>query len=138
VINFLENYPRLFFGNKMMQVHKDEELIRAVIELYFRGTYEGDPAQLKKAYHPEVQIFGSIGGKQFRWTLADFIHRVTEKPTAAEKREKYDKEILFIDYTADIAMVKARVVAAGFHFTDYITLVKSDGRWWIRCKCFTA
>lgn len=121
-----------------MHRNKDEELIRAVIELYFRGTYEGDSTQLKRAYHPEVQIFGSIGGKQFYWTLSDFIHRVTEKPTAAERHEKYDKEILLIDQTADIAMVKARVVAAGFHFTDYITLIKSDGRWWIRCKSFTA
>lgn len=121
-----------------MHHDKDEEAIKAVIKLYFMGTYHGDAAELRKAYHPDVQIFGSIGGKHLHWSLSDFIARVTEKPTAAEKNEKYDKEILTIDRTSDIAMVKARVSAAGLHFTDYITLMKIDGRWWIRCKCFTA
>ena len=116
----------------------DEEAIREVVGLYFTGTYQGDAEQLKKAYHKDVQIFGCIGGKQFVWSLSDFIARVTQKPTAAEKGEKFDKKVLFIDRTQEIAMVKARVFAAGLYFTDYITLLKTDGRWWIRCKSFTA
>jgi Putative lumazine-binding len=115
-----------------------EEEIRAVIKLYFKGTYEGDASMLKKAYHPDVQIFGSIQGKIVSWTLAEFIARVTERPTAAERQEKFDKQILFIDKTGDIAMVKAQVAIGELIFTDYITLLKIDGKWWIRAKSFTA
>ncbi len=121
-----------------MQNDSDHEAIRAVIKHYFLGTYHGNSEELKKAYHPDVQIFGSIQGKLIQWTLTQFIARVTEKPTAAEKQEKYEKEILSIDKAGDMAMVKARVSAGGLHFTDFITLMKIEGRWWIRCKCFTA
>jgi putative lumazine-binding protein len=116
----------------------DEEAIRAVIKHYFLGTHNGNAEELKKAYHPDVQIFGSIGGKMIHWTLSQFIERVTQKPTAAEKHEKYDKEILSLDRASDIAIVKARVSAGGLHFTDFITLMKMGGKWQIRCKCFTA
>ena len=119
-------------------MQNDEEAIRSTIEHYFKGTYNGNGAELRKAYHPDVQIFGSIGGKKLHWSLTQFIERVTEKPTAAEKGEKYDKQIVSIDRTGDIAMVKASVSAGGLHFTDYITLMKMDGVWQIRCKCFTA
>ncbi len=122
----------------IMHSDTDEEAIRAVIKHYFMGTYNGNGEELKKAYHPDVQIFGSIAGKPIHWNLSQFIARVTQKPTAAESQEKYDKEILSIDQVSDIAMVKARVSAGGLHFTDFITLMKIGGKWQIRCKCFTA
>ena len=59
------------------------------------------------------------------------------RPTAAEKNEKFDKEILLVDITNYTAMVKTRVAAGGLHFIDYITLLKIDGQWVIRFKSFT-
>ncbi len=131
-------YPLTVSKEGKMHTDSDDAAIRSVIKLYFMGTYHGNAEELKKAYHSDVQIFGSIGGKTIHWTLSDFIERVTQKPTAAEKHEKYEKEIVSVDRASDIAMVKARVSAGGLHFTDFITLMKIGGRWWIRCKCFTA
>ncbi len=115
----------------------DELAIRAVVNHYFRGTYEGNGELLRQAFYPEVRIIGNIEGKIVDWNLTEFIARVTAPPTAASKKEKYDKQIVMLDKTGDVAMVKARVAVGPFLFTDYITLIKTDGRWWIRFKSFT-
>jgi len=51
--------------------------------------------------------------------------------------EKYNKQIISLDQINDAAMVKARVVVGECVFTDYIMLLKIDGKWMIRNKSFT-
>lgn len=116
---------------------KDIAQIKEVIEGYFKGTYHGDANQLKQVFHPEARITGSINGQIVDWSLNDFITRVTTKPTAAEKNEEYNKEILFIDKTHHAAMAKAKAAVGPLVFIDYITLLKINDRWVIRSKSFT-
>ena len=121
-----------------MKKHQDDfQAIIATIQLYFNSTYEGDASQLKQAFHPDARINGSIHGNQFDWPLDDFMQRVCSKPTAKDKQEAFDKEIIAIDKTHDIAIVKTKVVAADIIFTDYITLLKIEGAWIIRHKSFS-
>ena len=121
----------------MIDHDEDIQLIRRTVDGYFKGTYQGDEAQLKRAFHPEARITGIINGQFFDWTLTEFINRVTATPTAENKKEPYNKEILFIDRTNHAAMVKARVLVGGLKVTDYITLLKINGNWLIRHKSFT-
>jgi protease I len=115
----------------------DIERIRQVVDLYFKGTHQGDGAHLKRAFHPDVRITGIIKGQYCDWSLSEFITRVTASPTAESKGESYNKEILSVDNVHDAAMVKARVVVGGLIFSDYITLLKINGEWIIRNKSFT-
>lgn len=115
----------------------DTKLIREMVELYFKGTYQGDAEQLKRAFHPDAHITGSLNNQIYDWTLTDFINRVTTTASPATQGEKYDKEIIFLDKTNQAAMVKARVAVKDLIFTDYITLLKINGQWLIRNKSFT-
>jgi Putative lumazine-binding len=115
----------------------DIEKIIQVVNMYFKGTYHGDVNLLTKAFHPNARITGIINNEKCDWSLTEFIARVTAAPTAANKGEKYDKEIISIDKTKNAAMVKARVIVADLVFFDYITLLKIDGQWIIRNKSFT-
>src|SRR5579863_10454058 len=90
--------------------------ISKIVDLYFLGTYHGDPEQLKQAFHPDAYITGNFNGQICNWSLNEFITRVTTKPTAAEKKEEYNKKIIFLDQTGDAAVVKAQVVVNGFTF----------------------
>jgi hypothetical protein len=115
----------------------DTQLITKIVNLYFNGTYYGNPDQLNCAFHADAHITGNLNGKIYDWTLTDFIERVTAQPTSDKKGEKYDKEIIFMDITNNAAMVKARVAVGGLVFTDYITLLKINDQWSIRNKGFT-
>ncbi len=121
----------------MASTSNDEQLIREVVQLYFTGTYRGREEELERAFRPDAHIVGHINGTVQDWTFKDFIERVTAKPTAEEKGEKLEKEILFVDITNGAAMVKTRVIAGGYTFIDYISLLKVDGKWAIGHKIFT-
>lgn len=122
----------------MNSTSEDEKNIIETVKLYFTGTYYGDKNQLQQAFHPDAHITGSINGELCDWTLDDFIARVTSTPTPADKNEKYNKEIIFLDITGNTAMVKAHVVVGAYNFTDYMCLLKIAGQWVIRHKSFTA
>lgn len=116
---------------------QDKKGITEAVHLYFTGTYDGDPQRVKQAFHPEARITGFINGEMVDWKLDDFIKRVTAHPNAREKNEEYNKQILAIDHTADTGVVKARVKVGELQFTDYIMLIKQNGKWIIRNKSFT-
>ncbi len=125
------------WNTRKINSEREYEHIIERVKLYFSGTYYGDVAQLQGAFHPDAHITGVFNETTCDWTLAQFIDRVTTAPTAADKGEKFDKEIISIDVTNNAALVKARVVAGDNCFTDYITLLKIDGEWVIRNKSFT-
>ncbi len=116
----------------------DIERIEQIINMYFNGTYHGDGDLLKKAFHPNARITGIINDTVYDWSLDDFIKRVTTSPTAANKGEIFDKEIITIDKANYAAIAKCCVRVAELTFYDYITLLKIDGKWIIRNKSFTA
>lgn len=120
-----------------LQTVNDTESIKNTVQLYFTGTYYGKVDDLIKAFHKDAIITGSINGTIYTWSLDDFIDRVTTKPTAADKNEKFDKEILLVDVTSQTAMVKTRVSVGEHVFTDYIILLKVYNQWVIRFKSFT-
>jgi len=116
---------------------KDEQQIRDVVKHYFEGSYHGDKARLLRAFHPDAHVVGNFDSNTVDWTRDEFITRATTNPTQSGRGEAYSKSILSIDSETDAAMVKAKVYAGGHYFTDYITLLKIDGRWVIRHKSFT-
>lgn len=111
--------------------------ITEIVNHYLNGAFFGDINQIKKAFHPDAHVTGIFNDQLVDWTLSDFINRVTIEPTAANKNEIYDKQILTIDKTSNAAMVKARVKVGDIFFTDYITLLKIKDQWVIRNKSFT-
>jgi hypothetical protein len=121
----------------MKENDADIQSIILTINLYFKSSYEGNAKILQEIFHPEAMITGYINNQLQNWNLSDFIKRVTSSPTAAERNEVYNKKIILIDISGDIAIVKTRVSVGVYFFTDYITLIKDENSWRIRYKSFT-
>jgi hypothetical protein len=121
----------------MKTTNDDQQEIRKIVNLYFKGTYEGNADVVRQAFHPDAHITGILQGQYYDWTLNDFVARITQIPTPTSKNEVYNKEIITIDHQHDAAIVKARVAVGNFIFTDYITLLKINSQWTIRNKSFT-
>ncbi len=115
----------------------DNQIITQIITQYFQATYHGDSDQLKQIFHPNARISGTINAEFYDWSVSEFSSRVCSKPSAAANNDPYDKNILFIDRTEDVAIIIATVVINGIRFTDYITLLKIENQWLIKNKCFT-
>ena len=115
---------------------KTENAIRTTVDGYFQGTYQADSNKLRESFHPEAHITGNFDGQYVDFSLEDFIDRVCQA-NAKAANEKYDKQIIDIQFSADIAVVKAKVLVGGSYFLDYISLINIAGDWKTRHKIFT-
>lgn len=115
---------------------EDEVAVRAVVESYLHGLKFNDVPSLQAAFWPEARLYfarrdGSLGQlTQSQW-YAGFAK-------SAGKEEAGELRIAALEVTRDIAAVKVVEDYPGSRYTDYITLVRFDGRWHIVNKVYTA
>lgn len=113
----------------------DEAAVRAVVESYLHGLKFNDVESLKKAFWPNARLFfqqkGTLGElTQEKW-YATFAG-------SAGKEEQGDLRIAALEVTRDIATVKVIEDYPGSRYTDYLSLVRFDGKWWIVNKVYTS
>ena len=114
---------------------RDDSAVRAVVQRYLHGLKFNDTVSLHEAFWREARLF-SIGPKgqlaeltQGKW-YAMFAQ-------SAGKEEQGDLRIADLDITANAASVKVVEDYPGSRYTDYLNLLRIDGRWWIVNKIYT-
>jgi hypothetical protein len=102
---------------------------------YLDGMVYGDEALLRRAFHPKCLLVGHFRGRFEYDTVEQFIAAVKAEPVL-EKGTPYFSDIVSVDVTGDIAMVKVVDDYLGMRFTDYLTMAEDKGRWSIVNKAF--
>jgi len=110
-------------------------LLVAVARDYLDGMMYADEAKLRRAFHPKCLIVGHFRGKLEYDPLEAFIE-ACKKEGSIPADAPYFAEIVSIDVTGDTAVVKLIDDYLGTRFTDYLTMVKTEGRWIIVNKAF--
>lgn len=117
------------------QTPDDDKAVRAVIQHYFKGHATGDPAEMKKAFHPTAHVEGNRDGTFVSWTAEQYAANFTGKPAADEATRK--RTIDRVDISGDAAMVSATLVHGATTFTDYFVLLKINNEWKIANKVYS-
>lgn len=113
----------------------EEQAIRAVIHLYVDGMAFGNEPALKKAFHPRAAVIGNYQNAVEWLSRDEFIAAIlAETPAAPDTQPLMD--IGMIDIEGDAASVKVVDEFAGMRFSDYLSLLKVDGRWVIVNKVY--
>ncbi|MGO4440042.1 nuclear transport factor 2 family protein [Rhizobium sp. RAF56] len=113
----------------------EEQAIRAVVHLYVDGMAFGNEPALKKAFHPKATIIGNYQGAVEWLSRDEFIAAIlAETPATPDTQPLMD--IGMIDIEGDAASVKVVDEFAGMRFSDYLSLLKIDGRWTIVNKVY--
>ncbi|AVA19990.1 nuclear transport factor 2 family protein [Rhizobium sp. LEGMi198b] len=113
----------------------EEQAIRAVVHLYVDGMAFANEPALRKALHPRVAIIGNYQGAVEWMTRDEFISAIVEEGSAPPDTVPL-MEIELIDIEGDAASVKVVDEFAGMRFSDYLSLLKIDGRWTIVNKVY--
>ena len=113
----------------------DRALVRTVVENYLHGLKFNDVDSLKKAFWPDAKLFfvksdGSLGQLTQNDWYAGFA-------PAAGKESKADLKIAALEVTNDVASVKVVETYPSSRYTDYLSLVRFDGKWMIVNKIYT-
>ena len=113
-----------------------EAAVRAVVDRYLHGLKFNDTTSLHEAFWPEARLFyvkpdGQLG----QWTQASWY---ASFGSGAGQEVQGQLRIAALDVTRDIATAKIIEDYARSRYTDYVSLLRIQGRWWIVNKVYTA
>jgi hypothetical protein len=111
--------------------------IKAVIQTYFDGLYEGNADKLAAAFHPTSALSQSTDGTLQITPRDAWLTAVRSRPSPQSQGAARRDEILAIEVAGpSMAFVKVRCQIPPRYFIDQLSLLKIDGRWQIAQKVF--
>ena len=123
----------LFIGNAAFS-QSEHDAIKETLVDYIEGSTNGQPDRLRKAFHPELNLYYVKNGQVAVWSGLDYIADTKEgKPTGETGK------ILSIDFENNAAMAKVEISHPNSRtpYIDYFMLLKTNGKWQIIHKMFT-
>jgi len=117
----------------------EKKAILDTLQYFFDGLDNIDAGTIKTAFHPSAwQFYVSSDGLRANpvshWDRT--CRAVAENPEHPFNKENSRKNVVYIDVTGNAAAAKVEWVFSRFMYTDYYTLMKMDGRWYIMNKIF--
>jgi hypothetical protein len=115
----------------------DEAAIRQTVQHYFDGGRNRDSLALRKAFHPEARMLFAREGKLVVVPIGEYITRVGSEKLEPGEVDSTQRKVVSVDVVGDAAVAKLELKRPGALLTDYMSLLKVDGRWLIVNKIFT-
>ena len=108
------------------------------LRFYFDGLYEGDVGKMREIFHPCCHLYSAAEGKLSDDGLEGYLARVATRPSPKSLGEQRRDAVLGIQATAEgAAFATLRTARAPRLYTDYLSLLRIDGRWRIVAKTFS-
>ncbi len=117
--------------------HQEFDAVIPVLQTYFDGLYHSDTGRLRQVFHPKAQYVSVTEGTFLYRDMADYFAVVDARPSPASRGEGRRDEIVSIEFAGPVTARAVLHCAIGTKFfTDYLTLIKLDGRWQVISKVF--
>jgi len=120
----------------MTDSEADRAAITGVVQAYIDGSRSGDADLLRKAFHPDARMYGSLAGQRLDLPIGEFFALASDKP--ADVDGTYEGRIVSVEQVGDAAT--AAIEETGFwgtlSFTDFFSLSRFEGEWKIVNKTF--
>lgn len=114
---------------------REDSTVRAVVQRYLHGLKFNDTVSLHEAFWPEAKLFAiRPNGQINELTQAKWYGMFAAN---AGKEEEGELRIAGVDITGNAAAVKVVEDYPGSRYTDYLNLLRINGRWWIVNKIYT-
>jgi hypothetical protein len=114
----------------------EEAAIRTAINTYLHGLKFNDVASFRAVFLPEAKLyFVRRNGEMGTLTQEDWYKGFA---ASTGKEEEGTLSIVSVDVTGNAASVKVKEEYPTSTYTDYVSLLKLDGRWKIVNKIFFA
>jgi hypothetical protein len=115
----------------------DEKQIKDTIQTYFDCMYESSDEKTHAAFHPNAKITGYLEDGLHQMSVDEFADFVTsQQPSPKEKGEPARLDIISLDIAGDTAVARVRDDYLGMTFLDTLSMLKTDGRWYVYNKLF--
>ncbi len=123
-----------FFAIQICNSQTELDQITSTLNDYIEGTANGEPERVKRAFHPELNLYTIANDSVRIWYGQNYIKGIKE----GRKSNRIGR-IVSIDYENNAASAKIEILIpnAKRKYTDYLLLLKYQGRWKIIHKSYT-
>jgi len=113
------------------------DTVNSLLETYFDGLYHADVERLAAAFHPQA-IYATADESPFLYrTMDEYFSVVEKRESPASRKENRNDVIEAIGFAGNnTAFARVRCSIGSRDFTDFLTLVQTDGAWRIIAKVF--
>lgn len=116
---------------------QDYDAVIPTLQTYFDGLHHSDTGRLRQVFHPKAQYVSVTEGTLLYRDMAEYFPVVAARPSPASKGEVRRDEIVSIEFAGPVtARAVVRCAIGTKRFTDFLTLIKLEGRWQIISKVF--
>jgi len=111
--------------------------VTGVLETYLDGLYHADIERLGAAFHPKA-IYATADETPLLYrTMDEYFPVVAKRVSPASRNETRRDMIDSIEFAGEnTAFARVRCSIGTKDFTDFLTLVRTDGAWRIMAKIF--
>ncbi len=124
----------ILFGFSNVSAQTEIEEINKTLFDYIEGTANGQPERLKRAFHPDFNLYFISKDTIRVWSGKKYIENVK----SGVKSNRIGK-VISIDFEGNAASAKIEIDMPGLKriYTDYLLLLKVNNSWKIIHKSFT-
>ena len=116
---------------------RDEQAIRQHIERhYFEGVRRSDTALAHGAFHPVAVMYSVRDGKLAERSIPDWLGGIAKNAPKPARPDSFRRRVLDVDVSGNAATAKLQLDYPDAVITDYMSLLRVDGRWLIVGKIF--
>ena len=119
----------------------DETLYPAISEAlrpYFDGLYDGDVEAMRRVFHPACRLYAAPGGELRQLDMDSYYDSVRNRPSPRALGQVRHDAILSIAASGEgAATAVLRTARAPRLYTDFLSLLRIDGRWQIVAKTYS-
>src|SRR5690606_18365743 len=116
---------------------KDADAIKLLLMQYFDGLFYCDSIRLREVLHPSALYATVVDNKLRHISMEEYWPIVDARVAPASKGEARHDRIISIDIVGAVtAFAKVECALHPNFYTDILSLLKLDNRWWIISKVF--
>jgi len=117
----------------------DENYVKIldVLKTYFDLIYRGDTDMIDQIFFPEATVNSVNDGKIVSIDMIGFHERIANRKSPESTGEIREDKILMIEISSPTtAIAKVECMILKNRYTDYLSLIKLQGKWGIISKVF--
>lgn len=113
------------------------DTVKGVLETYFDGLYHADTERLAVVFHPKA-IYATADETPLLYRTMDEYFEVVEKRVSPASRDEPRRDVInSIEFAGEnTAFARVCCSIGSRDFIDFLTLVRTDGKWQILSKIF--
>ncbi|WP_169567891.1 nuclear transport factor 2 family protein [Sneathiella limimaris] len=113
------------------------QLITDLMETYFTALHQADPDLIRPIFHPDARYVDATQGFYRNLSVKEYLQVLVDRESPKSKGAQITGQIERIDIDpGGMAFIRANMQMLNRHYTDYLTLTKSEGTWLIQSKIF--